>query len=87
MRKEAVPWLDLAKHDVIHLHLVGFVGDGLVGGLVVGMDHRPQRITRASVAHGPATLQFLLDQLAPHLPQAPLSGPIFGAKCPVDIEM
>ena len=47
---EAVPRLHLAKHDVIDLHLIS-VGDGLVRRLIVVVDTRPQRITRASVAH------------------------------------
>jgi hypothetical protein len=84
IRKEAAPWLDLAKHDVIHLHLVGLRADGLVGGMVVGMDPRIQMITRASVAHGHTALQFLLDQLVPRNPLAQLYFPVCGAKCPTN---
>ncbi len=68
MRVEAVPRLDLAKHDVIHPHHPGAV-DGLVGCLVVWKDPWPQRPARASVAHWDSRLQLRLDQLVPHLPQ------------------
>ena len=64
MGVEAVSKLDLTKHDVTLVHLVG-VGDREVGGLIATVDPRIQRPARPSVAHGAARQQLLLDRLVP----------------------
>ena len=86
MSIEAVARLDLAKDDVSLSHVVGG-GHGFVGALVVGPDPRIQRPTGASVDHGLPELQLLLDHFVPELPQTQFFRPVFGAECPVHIEL
>ena len=61
---ETVSLLDLTKHDVVLVHLVGG-GDGVVGAHIARADPRPQRAARASVRHRMARQQLRLDQPVP----------------------
>ena len=86
MSIEAVARLDLAKDDIILFHFVGG-GYGFESTPVVGPDPRMQCPTRASVDHGPPELQLLLEHFVPHFPQTQFHPPVFGAECPVHIEL
>ena len=64
MCEGAVARLDLTKNDIVKTHFVRWA-HGIEVALVVGMDPRKQRPTRASVDHGLPANQLLLEHEVP----------------------